>query len=646
MEEFLQRIFQPQILLSAVVSIVMSVLFIRWQYREYTANVNAIGRLKRFFSKKEDYSTYESSDYSNQLRKYVNNVKIKDVANDDTELKNLIEDINQYIGKSKGTVAFSIIQNKTERRISMLYEIATSKIAFPTQIGLMGTFAGVFVGLIMFLGGTFVTGEINDTSIQSLIFGVLVSMITSCCGLYFLIDSHKLASEASNQVDKDKNDFYEWVQNELMPSVDVSMVEAIGKLHETIDQFEPTFSRVINQFKDAFSTVTSAFGSDFKKSVEIVSSAVDTMGRNMDKVNENIDVQEKLLSTIKSNELIHGMEAFVAASQKFSEITGSLDQFERARRLMLIAAQESINLQKDFNESLQIPKQVAAEINSILDRITTFENNINGLGVSIAQTQLVGNETVNEIKETLSAIKAKQKVAKEYANTANSKLAAYFESHQHELGQIAKKYNEALESYLSDYEKMLQERKEDLEQRKREFTEAIDQKFSLEDIRSEFTNLKKLNDILKKITILDGISADDKKIERTLEDIRRELTVLNSSQEEKKKGFLGFGGGSSASVDRALREKEKAEQEARQAKEDAAAARAHEEAVKRLNEQLRKEAERDRIAQQKIEEVMRSSETSTTPVKEEPSSEPTVISNDAPDKDNKPSFFRRLFGRK
>ena len=95
-----------------------------------------------------------------------------------------------------------------------------------------------------------------------------------------------------------------------------------------------------------------------------------------------------------------------------------------------------------------------------------------------------------------------------------------------------------------------------------------------------------------------------------------------------------------------MREKEKAEQEARQAKEDAAAARAHEEAVKRLNEQLRKEAERDRIAQQKIEEVMRSSETSTTPVKEEPSSEPTVISNDAPDKDNKPSFFRRLFGRK
>ena len=52
------------------------------------------------------------------------------------------------------------------------------------------------------------------------------------------------------------------------------------------------------------------------------------------------------------------------------------------------------------------------------------------------------------------------------------------------------------------------------------------------------------------------------------------------------------------------------------------------------------------LSRTQVEEVMRSSETSTTPVKEEPSSEPTVISNDAPDKDNKPSFFRRLFGRK
>ena len=47
------------------------------------------------------------------------------------------------------------------------------------------------------------------------------------------------------------------------------------------------------------------------------------------------------------------MDSFVEASKRFTDITGSLDQFERARRIMLVAAQETINIQKDFNESLQ-----------------------------------------------------------------------------------------------------------------------------------------------------------------------------------------------------------------------------------------------------------------------------------------------------
>lgn len=147
------------------------------------------------------------------------------------------------------------------------------------------------------------------------------------------------------------------------------------------------------------------------------------------------------------------MDAFVEASKRFGEITGSLDQFERARRLMLIAAQETINLQKDFNESLQVPKQVAAEINSILDRITKFEANINGLGETIAQTKLITYKEVKQIEENISAIKKKQKVAEDYADRANEKLEVYFEAQKKEMGRVMQKYNEALDSYLDDYEK-------------------------------------------------------------------------------------------------------------------------------------------------------------------------------------------------
>lgn len=592
-----------QFAISFIISLVSSVVFIGWQRRVYKSNVDAIDIFKHFFSKTGDYTSSVETHVDTETGRTTNNIVIGNVAAAESELKNLILDINSYIKKSKGTVAFSIIQNKTERRISMLYEIATSKLSFPTQIGLMGTFFGVFIGLLEFLVGTRFGDGITDSSIQSLICGVLVSMITSFCGIAMLIRSHSKASDASNQIDKDKNEFYEWVQNELMPSVDVSMVEAIGKLHETIDQFEPSFSGVISEFKNAFRDVTGAFGTDFRESVKVVSSAVKRMGENMDKVNKNIRFQEELLDTIRSRELIKGMDAFVEASRKFSEITGSLDQFERARRLMLIAAQETINIQKSFNESLSVPKEVAAGINMILNRITNFENNINKLGTDIAQTQMVGNALVDQIKENISAIKNKQKVAKDFAEVANKKLETYFEEHQIELKHIAKRYNEALEAYLNDYEQMLHERKEELENRKREFVEAIDQKLSIEDIRSEFSSLKRLNDMSQKLELLAKNPVNGEKLVKMLDGIRTELTAISASQENQSKGIFGsIIGSSNSALERLDRERQDALREADEA-------RKREQAAKLEAENLRKKEEASQqyamMAHQRAEDALR-----------------------------------------
>lgn len=429
-------------------------------------------------------------------------------------------------------------------------------------------------------------------------------MITSCCGIWLLILSHRSASEATNQIDRDKNNFYEWIQNELMPTVDVSMVEAIGKLHETIDKFEPTFSGVISQFKDAFKDVTGAFGTEFRKSVQIVASAVDSMGNNMDKVNENIDLQSNLLATIKSNELVRGMDAFVAASKRFSEVTGSLDQFERARRIMLVAAQETINIQKDFNESLQIPKQVAAEINAILNRITKFEESINGLGVNIAQTQMVGNQLVEQIKANINAIKTKQAVAEKYAEKSNNSLENYFEEQKKEVSLIMQKYNEALEAYLNDYENMLKERKSELESRNKEFVEAIDRKLSLEDIRNDF---KALRDISQKIELLTRSQIDGNKLDKALEGIRTELNAISAIQEDSKKGW--FSNSSSQAVERVQKEKDEAKKEAEVAKREAELAKIEKENAKRkaeeaerkqraLEEEIRRMAEEKKKAEQ------------------------------------------------
>ena len=110
---------------SFAISIAMAIGFILWQRSVYLKNTRALDVLGNFFSKYEAYTTAERMSCGMDFIPKTS-IVLKDVADPDSELHNLIRDINEYIEKSKGTVAFSIIQNKTERRISMLYEIATS----------------------------------------------------------------------------------------------------------------------------------------------------------------------------------------------------------------------------------------------------------------------------------------------------------------------------------------------------------------------------------------------------------------------------------------------------------------------------------------------------------------------------------------
>ena len=267
------------------------------------------------------------------------------------------------------------------------------------------------------------------------------------------------------------------------------------------------------------------------------------MGDNIDKINHNIDLQTELLGTIRSKELITGMDAFVEASKKFGEITGSLDQFERARRLMLIAAQEAINIQKDYNESLQIPKQVAADINSILDRITNFEKNIEGLGANIAQTQLVGSKLVEQIKENIIAIRDKQKVAEYMVSLTNEQLGDFFNEQKNILSNVLEKYNIALDDYLEDYVKMLDRLKQEYEDRKKDFVVAIDKKLSIDDIKNEFTNLRKLGVIVEKLDKLCNVGVKPERLSHELNSIKDELIALNEKQSNVSKGITLFGGG-------------------------------------------------------------------------------------------------------
>lgn len=537
---------------SLIISIATFIIAFGVQLYYFCGNRKKLKIVRNFFVKKCEYEVYGKAEDS-QLNPYV--------AEEGSSLHILIKELNEYTKKNHGTTDFSVIQNKTDRKIYVLYDNATSRIAFPTYIGLMGTFIGVFLGLLFFtIGlGASTNGEgITDETIGNLISGVLVSMSTSFIGLLLTTITHHLAAETQRVVREDKNEFFEFIQNELMPTLGVSMVAALNKLHHTINLFEPSFNNVIDRFQATFDSCTQRFGSAFEQNVTIVSEAVHVMGENMDKINENVDLQAQLLETLRSRGVVESLDAFVRASQNFDLVTTALNRFEVTRNAIKDVTVELVNTQRRYNESLEIPLNVANKFNQILSRITDFEKSINALGRSIEKTDLLGNTEIEALKQSITAIKKKQKVAIEAMEVSDGHLENIFKMQSESIVKLGRTYEESFASYAEKFQNILDGLEKEMLERRREIVAAIEEKFSLDQIQQEFSQLSKLKKIEELLTSINTKSSReevDKTIETTCCEVESIRKLLDKAIEDAKKkpettttsgggGFLGgiFGG--------------------------------------------------------------------------------------------------------
>ncbi len=521
-----------------IVAVVVFLGFLGLQLKFFFETKKYSNRFKNFFNRESDYDTYQKEDGKELI------TQLKLVGAEDSDLNKLIVEINHYVAKTKGTTDFSVIQNKVERKLNMRYDQTVAKLAFPTYLGLMGTFLGVFIGISMFLRGFDGANNVTDESIKNLLLGVLVSMSTSLIGLLLTTINNARASESRKNIEEDKNEFYDFVQTELMPSLDVSMVLAITKLHETVGKFEPAFDRVISRFQDTFDKCTKAFGDSFEQNVTTVSNAVDVMGKNMDKINENISLQKQLLVTLKSDEIVKGLERYIEASNNFVSITKSLDKFEEARRMMLAATQEAINIQNTYSESLKVPREVAVRINQILDRIKDFEENINNLGTQLERREILSNDVVNAIQDQVKGISKKGKIADKYLDMADGKLEDLFKAQTEVIENMNKRYKQALEGHIDGFEEMLKRQTSELEELHKAFMTAINEKLNIGEIQTDFASLRKINEIAANIRNMSEDPVKLAALTSILTKIQEEISKIEIDEDRDSSnsgGFWGFG---------------------------------------------------------------------------------------------------------
>lgn len=518
------------------------VVFAIIQLRIFLGTLLKLYRFSHYLPKNQGWDVEERNNH------YV--IKVKEGSKG---FEKLVREINEYLEKNEGTTDYNIIKDKVQCRLDAMYEDATSKVSFPTYLGLMGTFVGVYIGLESFkigVGGQGLTGNVevvSDTSISQLINGITVSMITSLVGLLLMICGNAIAGNVLKNVEERKTKFFDFIQVNLMPVLGTSMVSALTKLHGTINTFEPAFKEVIREFKNAFSECTETLRGAFGEKVQLLTTAVDTMGSNMSLINENVKMQDQLLKTMKQRETLKTLERFITAADKFDSVTTSISRLSDVKEQIADSNVRLIAAQTDFIEKMSIPERVFDKINTILNRIITFENAINALGESVSQTQLLGNSQMNLIQEQIAAIQRKTDLAVSYQEISDDELRNLYENQTNVIEELNVRYRAAIDAhgdnfvaamndFKSAYERVVQECLDAVEAKREEFIAEIRKSLDLEAKNQYLSNLDKMPELM---TLLSAIRTDVKgqpevleKVSNVLARIREVKQALDSMNEK------------------------------------------------------------------------------------------------------------------
>lgn len=339
----------------------------------------------------------------------VNEVKVELVKENASyftpSFKDLLGPINQYLLKNKGAVDFAIIKSIVERYVEAKENAIASSISLPLYIGLMGTFVGIILGLfkIAFFGG------VSDENINSFLGGIFIAMVASLCGLILtVINNSGNLKNAKSIIDSRKNDFYNFLQVELLPHLGNSLYDALDRLKNNI-----------NEFNEKFSSNVKMFDTNFTSNIWHLKNSVESIADNINPIIENTNSQKEFLRELRAIGYNRMAEANMKVFSLMKEAGPNFVQF--------------IESQKGLNDSITKTASFVNTIESVLNRVKTFEDSINKLGERIDNADYMSSDLLKKVEKKMSDLDMQFEVLKQHSQRSNGEINDFFES---EYGRV------------------------------------------------------------------------------------------------------------------------------------------------------------------------------------------------------------------
>lgn len=226
--------------------------------------------------------------------------------------ENIETSINTYLRKNKGAVSdFNLIKDIVERNCDTLEAEIISQTLLPLYLGLMGTVAGIILGLFTItLSGGFSNIE---KVIEILMSDVAIAMVASFMGIGFTTLTLWKSKQCKVTVEANKNRFYTWIQTNLLPVISRSAVSAITLLQQNLTRFNDSFTGTVDRLEEKLGDV----GDVYESQIEI-----------LEKI-EAIDVKRMAMANVK---VLAALDGSMASLDRFSQYMSNVTEYLTAVR--------------------------------------------------------------------------------------------------------------------------------------------------------------------------------------------------------------------------------------------------------------------------------------------------------------------------
>lgn len=314
--------------------------------------------------------------------------------------------INKYLRSHTGSVVdFNLLKDAVDRHCDSVEEDINTQTPVPLYCGLAGTMIGVIIGLSSLLYTNSITSLLggnkakNNTEIvqqtkvseteadehisqaadgvNDLLTGVAWAMLASILGIGLTTANSLFFKKYKLEEESGKNDFYAWMQSQLLPELPSDTSDILQKLVSNLNRFNNVFSK---NTKELGSTL-----SEVNRSYEIQADIIGYLQEmDIERVSAaNILVLKELQGC--TNELrefqtyLNSVQGYTTSIQKFTELFNS-----ESERLHVL---EDIKTVFQGNKDL-----IAKDLTSSQDLLKE----------SMTQMRCVTEDSVEELRKALT----------------------------------------------------------------------------------------------------------------------------------------------------------------------------------------------------------------------------------------------------